>query len=66
LRLTSEEAGLKFIKMHAKDYDLCFASEIESDPRLAALLATLRSRRFRTRLAELPGYASDRTGELVG
>ena len=66
LRLTSEEAGLKFIKMHAKDYDLCFAGEIESDPRLAALLATLRSRRFRTRLAELPGYASDRTGELVG
>lgn len=65
LRLTSEEAGLKFIKMHAKDYDLCFASEIESDPRLAALLATLRSRRYRTRLAELPGYASDRTGELI-
>jgi molybdate-binding protein len=65
LRLTSEEAGLKFIKMHAKDYDLCFSDDVESDPRLAALLATLRSRRYRTRLAELPGYASDRTGELV-
>lgn len=64
LRLTSEESGLRFIKMHAKDYDLCFADDVAADPRLAALVATLRSRGFRARLAELPGYASTHTGDM--
>ena len=65
LRLTSEESGLRFIKMHAKDYDLCFADDVAGDPRLAALVATLRSRSFRARLAELPGYSTTHTGDMV-
>ena len=66
VRLTSEESGLRFVKVSQKDYDLCYASALESDPRLWALIATLRSRSFRTRLAELPGYSTSETGELIG
>ena len=42
VRLTSEESGLRFLKVSQKDYDLCYASALESDPRLWALIATLR------------------------
>ncbi len=66
VHLSSEEAGLRFLKVQDKDYDLVFSARQECDPRLVALLATLRSRRYRTRLAELPGYSTGETGELVG
>lgn len=65
VRLASEEAGLKFFKMHENNYDLCYRSKDAADPRICALVATLRSRRFRSKLAELPGYHSDHTGEQV-
>ena len=65
LRLTSEEAGLRFLKVEQKDYDLCFRSADGSDPRLATLLGTLRSRTFRRLLSDLPGYSSSDTGELL-
>lgn len=63
VRLVSEEAGLRFLSVHRKNYDFCFHAEMAADPRISALLATLRSRRFRTKLAELPGYRTDQTGE---
>ncbi len=66
VRLASEESGLRFLKVSQKNYDLCYSSVLEGDPRLWALLATLRSRSFRSRLAELPGYATSDTGELIG
>jgi molybdate-binding protein/transcriptional regulator with XRE-family HTH domain len=65
VRLTSEESGLGFLKIQEKDYDLCFSAAVESDPRIAALVATLRSRQYRSRLAELPGYSTRQTGELL-
>lgn len=65
VRLASEESGLSFLKVQQKDYDLCFSSDAEHDPRIAALLATIRSRSYRSRLAELPGYSTRHTGELV-
>ena len=65
VRLASEEAGLNFIPLHTKPYDLCFRSEAANDPRISALLATLRSPRFRSKLGELPGYGTKNTGELV-
>jgi molybdate-binding protein len=64
VRLASEESGLRFLKVTEKDYDLCFAGTAQTEPRLAALLATIRSRSYRARLAELPGYSSKHTGEL--
>jgi molybdate-binding protein len=65
VRLPSEEGGLRFVKVQGKDYDLCFAGAVESDARLAALLATLRSRTYRVKLSELPGYSTKQTGELL-
>lgn len=65
VRLVSEEAGLSFLKMHEKNYDFCFHGGEATDPRISALVATLRSRRFRAKLAELPGYRTDHTGEIV-
>ena len=65
VRLSSEEAGMSFVAVKKKDYDLCFAAGIESDPRLAALVATLRSRQYRERLAELPGYSTKQTGTIL-
>jgi molybdate-binding protein/transcriptional regulator with XRE-family HTH domain len=65
VRLASEESGLRFLKVAEQDYDLCFSNSAESEPRLAAMLATLRSRNYRKRLAELPGYSTKHTGELI-
>jgi len=65
LRLPAEEAGLRFHGVRQACYDLCYPESLEDDPRLAALVATLRSRRYRERLGELPGYSSAPTGETV-
>lgn len=64
VRLSADEGGLKFISVRHEDCDLCFPTAYESDPRILALLQTLRSTMFRARLAELPGYDTKRTGEL--
>ncbi len=65
VRLATEESGLRFLRLNEKDYDICLSSDPSSDRRLAALLATLRSRNYRSRLSELPGYSTRQTGELV-
>lgn len=64
VRLACEEAGLRFLRMHEKNYDLCFLSDASADARISALLATVRSRRFRSKLGDLPGYQTRQTGEL--
>jgi molybdate-binding protein len=65
VRLASEEAGLEFLKVCERDYDICFRSDAEHDPLISALLATLRSQRYRSELSELPGYYTRQTGELA-
>jgi molybdate-binding protein len=64
VRLVCEEAGLNFLEIQDESYDLCFPTELEDDPRLRALLRTVRAPAFRTTLAELPGYDSRATGEV--
>lgn len=56
LRLAAEEAGLRFLPVRQEAYDLCFAEVHESDPRIRALLAVLRSSTFRQTVDDLPGY----------
>jgi molybdate-binding protein/transcriptional regulator with XRE-family HTH domain len=56
VRLASEEAGLRFIKLREEAYDLCFPTRLENDPRLGALLQVVRSAGFRKWLSEVPGY----------
>jgi molybdate-binding protein/transcriptional regulator with XRE-family HTH domain len=64
LRLTSEEAGLQFFSIRLEAYDLCFPDALKGDPRLKALIDTVRSPSYRRLLGELPGYDSARSGEL--
>ena len=56
LRLASEEGRLAFLPVGEENYDLCFRKEQAADPRLAALVNTIRSTEYRRLLAELPGY----------
>jgi molybdate-binding protein len=65
LRLVSEEANLKFLSIRWESYDLCFATAIENDPRIKALLTTVRSPRFRQLVGDLPGYDVQSIGTLA-
>ena len=64
VRLSAEEAGLNFQSLRRQNYDLCFPVSMESDPRLQALIQTLRGPAFRQKLSELPGYHTKRSGEF--
>ena len=64
LRLVSDETGLRFFSVREEIYELCFATESESDPRIRALKQTLRAGSYQKLLAELPGYSAAECGEL--
>jgi molybdate-binding protein/transcriptional regulator with XRE-family HTH domain len=64
LRLVSEDAGLDFLGVRDEAYDLCFPAQWGEDPRIRALVDTVRSTAYRKMIAELPGYASAQSGEL--
>jgi molybdate-binding protein/DNA-binding XRE family transcriptional regulator len=64
LQLVSEEAGLDFVGLRQEDYDLCYLAEHESDPRIQALVAAVRSTEYRRVLQDLPGYDTRKTGDL--
>ena len=64
LRLVSEEAGLGFLGVREEEYDFCYPAELEGDPRIQALVETVRSSSYRGVLGDLPGYDAAETGEL--
>jgi molybdate-binding protein len=64
LRLASEEAGLAFMGIRREAYDVCFPDALKGDPRIKALIATVRSPSYRRLLGELPGYDSSQSGQL--
>jgi molybdate-binding protein/transcriptional regulator with XRE-family HTH domain len=64
VRLSAEEAGLKFLPIRTEALDLCFSEQMQHDPRIEALIRLTRSRDYRQLLSELPGYDSRSTGEL--
>ncbi|MGO9110929.1 MAG: substrate-binding domain-containing protein [Thermoguttaceae bacterium] len=64
LRLVSEEAGLDFLGVREEEYDYCYPADLEGDPRIQALVETVRSSSFRGALSDLPGYDTAETGEL--
>lgn len=68
LRLTGVQAGLAFLSVRTEPYEIHFAPDFAGDPRYAAFLRVVQSRRFRELLASLAGYGTARTGEvrLVG
>jgi molybdate-binding protein/transcriptional regulator with XRE-family HTH domain len=60
LRLASEEGQLAFLPVGEENYDLCVRGDEMADPRIVALLATIRSAEYRRLLTELPGYRAQR------
>ncbi len=62
VRLAGVEAGLGFLAVCKEPYDLCYLAELEHDPRIQALIKTVRSPAFRSQLSELPGYHTQDTG----
>jgi molybdate-binding protein/DNA-binding XRE family transcriptional regulator len=56
LRLVGEEASLEFLPIRSEAYDVCYPAALENDSRVRALLAALRSPRYRVQLDDLPGY----------
>lgn len=56
LRLVSDEAGLSFLPLCEECYDLCYLRQSTNDPRVVALVQTVRHGEYRQLLAELPGY----------
>jgi molybdate-binding protein/DNA-binding XRE family transcriptional regulator len=66
VRLCAEEAGLRFLSVELEDYDLSYPAELAGDPRIKALVETVRSVSYRRTLGELEGYDSRTTGEVQG
>ena len=64
IRLSAEERGLRFLKVREENYDLCFSSLEESDPRIQTLLAVVSSASYREDLEQFPGYHTGSTGNL--
>jgi len=65
VRFSADEAGLNFLPVRTEALDLCFASSLQHDPRIQALVRLLRSRSHRRLISELPGYDAHQTGEMM-
>lgn len=63
--MPSRAAGLDFLVAREEDYDLCYRSDLDHDPRIHALVRVVRSQAFRRAVAELPGYDPSETGAVV-
>jgi molybdate-binding protein len=64
IRPVAAEAHLGFIPVHQESYDLVVPEVLVEDPRVAALMSTLRSMEYRQLLADVPGCSSARTGDV--
>lgn len=64
VRLASEEAGLRFLGVRQEYYDLCFAADLETEPRVAALINVVRAANVRRKMGELPGYDCRQAGTI--
>ncbi|WP_254508266.1 substrate-binding domain-containing protein [Anatilimnocola floriformis] len=64
LRLASEEAQLRFFSICEDQYDLCYSHRQAADPRIVALVKTIRSAEYRSLVNSLPGYRAADAGEV--
>ncbi len=63
VRLTCEEAGLKFIQIRDEAYDLCFPTTLASDPRLRACCSWYGRRTTADGFANCPDTMADSAGK---
>lgn len=64
VRPAAAGAHLSFIPVHQEAYELCVRDALMDDPRVCALLNTLRSTPYRQLLADVPGCSSAYTGDV--
>jgi molybdate-binding protein/DNA-binding XRE family transcriptional regulator len=62
VRPAAAEAHLAFLPLHQEAYELCVAQSLLDDPRVAALISTLRSVHYRRVVGDVPGCTSTETG----
>ncbi len=62
LRSITCDAQLDYLHVRTEVFDLCYLTP--DDPRVTALLTTLRSPGFRQLLGDIPGYHTARSGEI--
>jgi len=62
-RLAADEARLRFFGVRREQFDLCYPASAAEDPRILALVRTVRSARYRSLLGQLPGYDAAPAGE---
>ncbi|MFA5267916.1 MAG: molybdopterin biosynthesis protein [Methanoregula sp.] len=56
--------GLPFVPVARERYELAFRKKYTEDPRLAALIAAVRSPEFKAILRDLGGYETEETGHI--
>ena len=61
----AENFGLSFVPVCLEQFAIVMRGESLSDPRVVALLATIRSREFAERVEKLGGYETNKSGEVV-
>ena len=65
VQAAAEQYRLGFVPVCAERYYLACRLEEAESPAIAALIATLRGKAFRERVARLPGYAAQHAGEVL-
>lgn len=65
VKLPAAEAGLKFISVQTENYDLCYHKNFEKDPRFKQIKKIIRSKNYKQKLGELPGYNTTETGITI-
>lgn len=63
-RFVSEEVGLSFLGVRWEFFDWCLPTPLRDDPRIRALIDTVRSSNYRQLLSDLPGYDVRDTGDI--
>jgi len=64
IRAAAKALGLDFVPVTSESYDLAIPERFFELPALARLLEVIASPAFRTRVADLGGYSTARTGEV--
>lgn len=65
IRAAAVALDLDFLPVTTERYDLCIPLQFEDDPRIRALMKTLRSHSFRREVESLGGYDVTPMGQVA-
>ena len=64
IEIAARAHGLDFVPLVQENYHLVCLKSALTEPAIAALLTLLQSQRWQERLASMPGYAPQHSGEI--